>query len=327
MPPCHGTDWTRASWPTPARREQRSWKGSPTCVGRPAGIRAVGADDTEVRIRSGAKDHTFRPTVLVGAGGLRCPVSRILGSGRPGTAPRKLSLTGHVRGLSCDPSLGRLFVRGDLTVGLAPSDGGGRTWNSTVVVPVRRGVELKAVGARRFFFDCLCRAGIPFDQGPHVEEVELLASSGFRHSPGTSFMGRTVLIGDAQGYFDPFTGQGIYQAFRSAELLAPMLHLALAGRVPWSRALGGYDRRLARERRGTHRLQQAVEAWLTGGRLRPPLSRALARAPRLFGAIMEATTDRSSLSRAIWDQVRAPGPVGEDFPTYPGSLERKAGTL
>ena len=41
-----------------------------------------------------------------------------------------------------------------------------------------------------------------------------------------------VLVGDAAGYFDPFTGQGVYRALRSAELAAEAVDEAL-GRGSW----------------------------------------------------------------------------------------------
>ncbi|NNF28654.1 MAG: hypothetical protein HKN73_15630 [Gemmatimonadetes bacterium] len=288
----------------------------------------VGPPSADVQIRTPSGHRTLRPTVLVGAGGLRCPVSRVLRRRTSTRVPRKISLTGHVRGIACDPRFGRLFVRGDLTVGLAPSDEAGRLWNATVVVPRHRGGELRGAGATQFFFDCLARAQVPAHGALGLEEDQPMASSGFRKVSGRTYRGRTVLVGDAQGYFDPFTGQGIYQALRSAELLAPSLHLALAGRISWGHALGGYSRRLARERGRTHRLQRAVEAWLMSGVLRPPTAWILSRASPLFGAIMEATTDRSSLSRAVRHHVRATlseaASVRSDPSPLTHHLERKA---
>lgn len=326
--PRHRLDSTLLSQ---ARREGVKVLERATWVGGVPGVPfdgVAGTGRTLVRIRTDSGPLFLRPRVLVGAGGLRCPVSRALqpeSRVRPG---RKISLTGHVRGVSCPPRFGHLFVQGDLTVGLAPSDEAGLLWNATVVVPRERGEELRAAGARRFFFECLTRAGLPVGGDLVLEAGGPVASSGFRNRPGRAFAGRAVLVGDAQGYFDPFTGQGIYQALRSAELLAPWLHLALMKRMPWNGALGAYSRRLARERRRTHLLQRAVEWWLTSGPLRPALSRTLPRLSLLFGAIMEATTDRSSLSRAIRGQLRtamyASDAAGNDLPPYTGYLEGKA---
>jgi flavin-dependent dehydrogenase len=37
-----------------------------------------------------------------------------------------------------------------------------------------------------------------------------------------------MLVGDAAGFFDPFTGEGVYKALRGAELLAEVATAALA---------------------------------------------------------------------------------------------------
>ncbi|HYG58450.1 MAG TPA: hypothetical protein VD902_10355, partial [Symbiobacteriaceae bacterium] len=67
-----------------------------------------------------------------------------------------------------------------------------------------------------------------------------------------------VLVGDAAGYFDPLTGQGVYRALRSAELAAPA---ALA----WLRGDGGagfaaYQRQLRAEFGPAERWQRLIDA-------------------------------------------------------------------
>ena len=289
------------------------------------GTPGVGPPAVRVRTRQGIA--SMKPKILVGAGGLRCPVSRALSRRDSPHPPRKISLTAHLQGLDLDPHVGSLVVRDELTVGFAPSDPAGRRWNVTVVAPRTWGRRLANLGPRAFYLECLESVGMG-QEGLAAGETPL-ASSGFRNPVARTFAGRTVLIGDAQGYYDPFTGQGIYQAIRSAELLAPYLHLGLAGREPWSQALRGYDRRVTQERRSTQRLQRAVEAWLASGALRSPLSHALSRVPGLFATIMEATTDRSSILRALRHRARPlarpAGTVAPDAPAhYPRAVEREA---
>ena len=40
-------------------------------------------------------------------------------------------------------------------------------------------------------------------------------------------VGGVMLVGDATGFYDPFTGEGIFTALRSAELLTETAHAAL----------------------------------------------------------------------------------------------------
>jgi 2-polyprenyl-6-methoxyphenol hydroxylase-like FAD-dependent oxidoreductase len=52
-----------------------------------------------------------------------------------------------------------------------------------------------------------------------------------------------ALVGDAGAVLDPFTGQGIGNAFRDAELLADALDLSFGGRKPMDAALAMYEQR------------------------------------------------------------------------------------
>ena len=48
-------------------------------------------------------------------------------------------------------------------------------------------------------------------------------------------MDGVALVGDATGFYDPFTGEGLYTALRSAELLAEVAHAALARAIARAR--------------------------------------------------------------------------------------------
>lgn len=50
-----------------------------------------------------------------------------------------------------------------------------------------------------------------------------------------------LIVGDASGFFDPFTGEGIYRALRGAEMAAAVCHRALSLGDVSSQVLGTYD--------------------------------------------------------------------------------------
>lgn len=54
--------------------------------------------------------------------------------------------------------------------------------------------------------------------------------------------GGVLLVGAAAGFYDPFTGEGLFTALSSAELLVEVAHEALAGGDVSARALGAYAR-------------------------------------------------------------------------------------
>ncbi len=101
-----------------------------------------------------------------------------------------------------------------------------------------------------------------------------------------------ALVGDAAGYYDPFTGQGIYQALASAELLAQEADAALrAGRPGDGILLRGYARRRLRLLRGARLLQRVIEAVLSRPCQADAILARLRRAPAAADALVAVTGD------------------------------------
>jgi flavin-dependent dehydrogenase len=122
-------------------------------------------------------------------------------------------------------------------------------------------------------------------------------------------VGGVALVGDAAGFYDPFTGEGMYTALRSAELLAETAHAALRDGAPSRAALAPYARARADAFRGKARLTRALQAVIGRRRLAQGAARLLARRPALLDAVMGVLGDyvpagallRPSLLRAAND--------------------------
>lgn len=69
-----------------------------------------------------------------------------------------------------------------------------------------------------------------------------------------------LAVGDSTGFFDPLTGEGMYRALRSAELLAETLSLALGTGDCTRERLAGYQMAMRREFTWTYRFVRAVVA-------------------------------------------------------------------
>jgi 2-polyprenyl-6-methoxyphenol hydroxylase-like FAD-dependent oxidoreductase len=69
-----------------------------------------------------------------------------------------------------------------------------------------------------------------------------------------------ALVGDAADFFDPFTGEGMFEALRGGELLGPYLFEALRAKSPRvaDEALAAYERSRRHEFAATWRVQKAV---------------------------------------------------------------------
>ncbi len=173
--------------------------------GRVGGGTLRGTDGRERRVDA---------DVVVGADGVRSTIARLVGVERPVRFPRRLGLVAHHSGSDALTDHGEMHVGDGYYVGLAPMPGG--ELNVGMALPMRR----SAPGPARF--DAAI-AGLPavaarLSGRPRLTPIRGAAPIGHRVSdvagPGW------LLVGDAAGFVDPFTGEGIYRALRSARAAA-----------------------------------------------------------------------------------------------------------
>jgi len=81
-------------------------------------------------------------------------------------------------------------------------------------------------------------------------------------TPGTPLVrGRALVLGDAAGLLEPFTGEGIYYALRSAHLAADALTTASAHDLPPLAYEDAVDRDIMPDLTGARALQRVFDAW------------------------------------------------------------------
>ncbi len=305
------------------------------------GARAAGvAVETGVRVsallpdggvhgrRGAGETFAVKARLVVGADGLRSTVARLIAAPARPPVLRKVSLTAHVRGLQCAPDFGEMHLADALCVGVAPvTSSGDVACNLSVVAGADRYGREIARDPLAFFQRALGRFpalrgrydNIVFEDEPAARgrAPALLASGPFDQPTRRIVAPGVALAGDAAGYFDPFTGQGIFQALASAELLAaeaaPLLARARA-LVPAMHRYQSLQRALIREARW---LQRIIEAVISRSGLADRAIARLARSPAAGRALLAATGDlapaRSILSPAVWLSLAgvraAPGAV------------------
>lgn len=255
-----------------------------------------------VAARAGVGTSEIRARFVVGADGLRSVVQRRLDLARRPARLRKIALVGHLAGADGEDGFGELRVRGGRTCGYAPLPGGG---NVTLVIPADEATEVG--GSPRDFL----MAG--FSEFPEVEarvrasglETDVLVTGPFDRPVRRAWSPGTLLVGDAAGYYDPFTGQGIYQALRSARLAAATIDRALTDPKREIQAMARYGRRMRIEFGPKRGLQRVIEAAVS----RPTLmSRSLAalsrREARAAERLLRVTGDlvhpAATLDPAFW---------------------------
>jgi flavin-dependent dehydrogenase len=184
-----------------------------------------------------------------------------------------------------------LVVRGDRYVALAPVEGG--RWNVNCVVP------RAALRATRDP-DELYRTSVA-----EIAPSEAMPDEGVSASDVTSFRARratadrALLVGDAALFLDPFTGQGIWLALRSAALAADAVARALASGRFDRAALSGYDAARRAEFAARLRVSRTLQAIL----YRPAAARWLVRAlgrDRPLARTLAAATGDLSPSERVW---------------------------
>jgi 2-polyprenyl-6-methoxyphenol hydroxylase-like FAD-dependent oxidoreductase len=178
----------------------------------------------------------LRAPLVVGADGARSTVARLVGAGEyHRTAPRRIFLWSYFEGVDEGERrmwLGNIGSDGFLA---SPTDAG--LFLAALVAPVDRRGELR--GDRTSGYE----AGIV--RWPELAErlaparrvgpVQMMSRwhGYFRESVGPGW----VLVGDAGHFKDPTPGQGISDALRQAEALAPAIERALGGGEPPDEAL------------------------------------------------------------------------------------------
>jgi len=244
----------------------------------------------------------LRGRLLVGADGLRSAVAHGIDAVRRPARLRKASLSWRIRGRGPPADRGHLLLGGQWTVGLAPvpaapgvAGAGGGTgptppdavphWNATLVVESSKGgAGLRREGWARLL-DGIRRiadaAGTGWTEGPEPVDGPW-ASGPFDRPTRSAGAGRILLVGDAAGYYDPLTGQGMFRALRSAELAAGIVEEARDGTRSPTLALpdlGRYDRLLLRAFAPGRGLQRVIEGVLARSFLREPVFFLFERRP------------------------------------------------
>lgn len=218
--------------------------------------------------RSGRVACTGR--LLVAADGLRSPIRRRLGLELTARGPERYGLTRHFR---CVPWSDWVEVywheRAEVYVTpLGPEEVG--------VAVLMHGRSLSHDAALALFPALLARLGTSSERGrvrgagPLEQRVHSVLAPG------------VALVGDAAGYLDALTGEGLALGFRSAMALVD----SFASGELWR-----YPREYARITRAYYATTWLMLALSRRPRLRRALVRYLSRSPELFSALLGLAVD------------------------------------
>jgi flavin-dependent dehydrogenase len=256
----------------------------PTAEGRPAG------DPVRIDAR-----------VVVGADGPRSLVAAAAGVARVPRLADRVGLSWHVRSEPRDPlrAARMVVLEGGAYCGLAPVPGG--RVNVGIVLAGRGWRERLAADGAAATGEHVLRSvpRIPGDPEPWREGVITDAIAGA--SPLGGRVARRagpdwLLVGDAAGFLDPFTGEGLHRALVSARLAADAIDAHLRGAAP---SLQAYDAAMHRRFATKDRLSLLVQAFLVRPVLFEHAARRLARKPDIRATMGLVMGDLVPASRAF----------------------------
>jgi flavin-dependent dehydrogenase len=225
------------------------------------GTAVTAFDGRRLTIRDGGGETQADARVVVGADGIRSTVARSLGVVRQARLGPRTGLTFHVEDpAAATPRDARMILFRDGYVGLAPVPG---LVNVGIVIGRSWSDELRATGAEAVVGQVL--SAIPAAPDDPVDwraarrcdPIEGAAPLGHRvarrHGPNW------LLVGDAAGFLDPFTGEGLHRALVSAELAAVAIDRHLDGDPG---GLPGYEAAMRARFRSKDTLSLLVQAFL-----------------------------------------------------------------
>ncbi len=264
----------------------------------------------------------YRARLIVGADGVRSLVRHRLGLERPRGRRQRFGIRAHFR--PGDPSTIEDYV----SVHMHPP-------GESYVTPVGNDEIEVALLIEKPFMKAFA--------GNATEELERFVkadprlrarlSGGTRTSPvlvcgpfdvrvKCRVADRAVLVGDAAGYLDPVTGEGISLALQSAVWAAATIDTALRGDRLSAADLLPYDRRMTRAIRHYALLTRALLVLARRPRAASFLIRRMAHAPALYSKLLAINCG----VRTFWDlrpaDLRAPRTSGHD-PALPSESPPK----
>jgi 2-polyprenyl-6-methoxyphenol hydroxylase-like FAD-dependent oxidoreductase len=223
--------------------------------------------------------------VVLGADGAGSLVARKLGLTRGSAGRGRYAIGGHYTGFGTMDGYVEMYAGGGAYFALNPLNA--ERANVMVVVPRTRlarwaadvdagvGGAAAALGDGVRSFAAATRLGQRVSIGPLEHRVRRTAVDG------------ALLIGDAAGFLDPFTGQGVFLALTGAEHAAAAV-LAVFGGAPERAAFGAYARWREVDFERRTRLARGVSLLIEA----PPLARRaalrLARRPDLGARLIDA---------------------------------------
>jgi flavin-dependent dehydrogenase len=253
------------------------------------GPRVNGGHVTGIRVGAAGCERDHPARLVIGADGRRSTLAAALGLARTPRRPRRWALGAYMHGVDgVDAAYGEMHVRDGRYLGIAPTPTGAT--NVCLVVPydaaraamadpgaaILAAARLDRWTAPRFAAAALIAPAVVL--GPMAMDVPVPGAPGL------------LLAGDAAGFIDPMTGDGIRLALAGAELAADVADEVLRGRLAAAAAPARLAARRRTAFRAKWRFNRAVRG-LVGSHAVRGAAVAARVCPRAFAAMVRYAGD------------------------------------
>ena len=237
--------------------------------------------------------------LVVGADGRASVVARALGLVRPHRL-RRLALIQYVSGVDGLGDRGEIFVDPPDYSILNPVAPG--LVNLSLVVPLAHATPFR--GRLEAFLGARIKQlrHLPARVAGMRAEGPLRVMGPLAYRVAEPRVGGVLLAGDAAGFYDPFTGEGLFTALRSAELLAEVAHPALTRDDLSPGALAPYAVAKRRAFADKARVTRVLQLVIGHRRFANAAAHFLRRRPTLLATLMGVIGDFIP-PRAIWGKT------------------------
>ncbi|HEX5052129.1 MAG TPA: NAD(P)/FAD-dependent oxidoreductase [Planctomycetota bacterium] len=262
---------------------------------------------TGAELRDPARNPvTCEATWVVGADGVHSPVARALGVQRRERWLDQFALVAHFAGVAPLPTAEVHLLPGGFFAATTVDEG---LFSVNLVVP-RLALQQRTSGD----WDEFVAGHFPLAPGigerlAGARRLQPWRGTGpFAHRTTAQTFAGAALLGDAAGYVDPLTGEGIYFALYSARALAEAVQTALHTPARAELAMAGYRRTRARELGPRLAASRALQRALRHPWLVRTFVRGIGRWPSLADLLITLSGDtihpRDLLRPSFWRDFR-----------------------